>query len=102
MLYVLQGLTDIKESSYARYKSAMLTIQKDLKHARTNNVNKNFLHDYATALHKKALSNAEIKSRINLIVRALNNYNEYFNLPYFTNTLNVLKVWGREKRKICL
>ena len=99
MLYVLQGLTDIKESSYARYKSAMLTIQKDLKHARTNNVNKNFLHDYATALHKKALSNAEIKSRINLIVRALNNYNEYFNLPYFTNTLNLSRFGAEKKEK---
>lgn len=98
LLYTLQELVDIKESSFARYKSVMHALQKDLKHKRTNAIDKAFLHNYATILHKKGLSNAEIKYRINFIVRAMNNYNEYFNLAHFINTLNLSK-YGREKKE---
>lgn len=87
---------DIKENTQVKYNTFTRQIKKTYPHLRTNNIDRNFLHNYALLLHEKGHSKSDIRFKIGFILRAVNDYNLYFSLPTINRGDLHIKKMGKQ------
>lgn len=91
---------DLKEATHRKYACFTEQMKKAFPHLRTNNVDRNFLHNYALKLHHKGASKSNIKFKISFILRAVNDYNLFFSLPTISkNDIHIKKMGRNIKEK---
>lgn len=98
-LFLTQEVQNTKQSTLVKYYSLQNTLEKDFKHTRTGNLNTSDLEFYASKLDRRGESKAGIKAKIGILLRVINNYRRYFNMPLLERKLINLSKYGKDKKE---
>lgn len=94
--------TQIKDSSFEKYKSFLQQIQKKYPHQKTLDTNTEFLHNLAIQLNAKALSKSDIKFKIRTLVRVVNDLRQYLGTTLIDTKALKIKNLGKQKKEILI